>query len=135
MADTSDIQHAPKRKPIFLILGLVFLAVTIAAYVFEDALYGIAYNDHLFLTTLLLAVPAALFCTILYNSPRLAAELFGGEDIPLPKKKGISGGITYNVYAEEKPSGVAHRHAGWRAARRERRRFARTMKGKGRPGA
>jgi hypothetical protein len=120
----------PKRKIIFLILGLVFLAAIVAAYVFQDELYNIEYNDRYFLLTLLLAIPAALFCVILYNSPRVASELFGGDVVAPPARKKVSGGITYNVFSEQKPSAIAHHHHGWKAARRERRRLAREAKAK-----
>lgn len=129
-----DPAGAPKRKPVFLVLGLAFLAVILFAYLFEGKLYNIAYSDRYFLLVLLLALPAALFCVVLYNSPRLAAELFGGDQVSLPKGEKIPGAVKFNVYAEPKPSALAHHHAGWKAARRERRRYARAGKGKGKPG-
>jgi len=131
---TMQNNQAPEKKRIvFLILALAFLAVIILDYLFQDALYDIAYSDRYFILILLLALPAALFCIVLYNSPRLAAELFGGKAGVPQERKTAPGGISYNVYAEAKPSAVAHHHHRWKAARRERRRVARAEKAKGKP--
>lgn len=114
-----------KNKFVFLIVGLCCLFSVVVVFFFREALYVITYNDNIFLTLVWVLLLTGFFFLAVYVQPQFISTLFNLNRTTQLKKKNTAPGISYNVYAESRPSSLAQHHGGWKAARRERRRLIR----------
>ena len=108
----------------YLYLAALMMALAVAAYTFEGALYDMAGSSSAFVFALVLPVLAALFFVYCYRNPRFGRKMMG-HSAPLVDKKQRAGGLSYNIFKGE--SGAQEKLAGTRrkSARHLRKQLGR----------
>lgn len=108
----------------YLYLAALMMAVAVAAYTLEGALYDMAGSGSAFLMALVFPVLAALFFVYCYRNPRFGRKMMG-HSIPPVDKRQKAEGLSYNIFKGE--SGAQEKLAGTRrkSARNLRKQLAR----------
>ncbi len=121
----------PKLK-IFLYLAGFSLMGVVAAYLYEDELYGL-YNSHVsFIFALVIPLFFALFFMTCYRVPKLGLTLLGyGVDVPERVEKIHT--PTYDIFKSETPTEVKLAATKRKRARHLRKETARNTPPRGSP--
>ena len=125
---SSPNNKSDRHPKIFLVLAGVMVAIAVLAYVFEEELFDMFYQEYTFLLILTGAVMGALFFLYAYRIPKIGLPLLGRsieleEKTPPTKSVGVE-------YGNIAPSATDHKRAMTRhkSARRMRKQTARVTR-------
>lgn len=132
MVEAPKKDEGPGKPVVFLILGAVFVTVSVMAYVYEDELYihrpytEFGYHDInvYFILILLVSLIGAFFCLFAYLNPRIGNKILGREEPRATEPHEKLGTVTYSVFADTTAASVKAHHRARKTARHLRHKYA-----------
>lgn len=114
-----EAEKEPSRRYL-LVIALLMVFVSIAAYMYEEELFDVFYNSNLFVAGLTIPVVIALLCLFGYSNLTLKSSSRTVVRRSQPKS-----GVTYNVFSGQTVGDVKASHGRRKSARHLRKQLAR----------